>query len=69
MGLRPGPEKIINVEDDGLEDGIVSNRFRIKLLGTQCMHLRAFELFGTILPRSNPDPAPPSPEEAAVHTA
>ena len=69
VGLRPGPEKIINVEDDGLEDGIVSNRFRIKLLGTQCMHLRAFELFGTILPRSNPDPAPPSPEEAAVHTA
>ena len=50
MGLRPGPEKIINVEEDELEDGIVSNRFRIKLCGTQCMHVRAFELFGTILP-------------------
>ena len=68
QGARPGPEKIINVEDNGLEDGIVSNRFRIELCGTQCMHVRAFELFGTILPRSNPDPAPPSPEEAAVHT-
>ena len=50
QGPRPGPEKIINVEDDELEDGIVSNRFRIKLCGTQCMHVRAFELFGTILP-------------------
>ena len=49
-GPRPGPEKIINVEDDELEDGIVSNRFRIKLCGTQCMHLRSFELFGTVLP-------------------
>ena len=50
LGLQPGPEKIINVEDDELEDGIVSNRFRIKLCGTQCMHLRSFELFGTVLP-------------------
>ena len=50
VGLQPGPEKIINVEYDGLEDGIVSNRFRIELCGTQCMHLRSFELFGTILP-------------------
>ena len=65
LGLQPGPEKIINLEDDF----IVSSRFRIKLGGgslRQCMHLRAFELFGTILPRSNPDPTPPSPEEEAV---
>ena len=38
------------VEDDALEGGMVSNRFRIELCGTQCMHVRAFELFGTILP-------------------
>ena len=50
LGLQPGPEKIINVEDNELEDGIVSTRFRIKLLGTQCMHIRGLELFGTILP-------------------
>ena len=50
LGLQPGPEKIINVEDDELEDGLVSNRFRIKLCGRRCMHVRAFELFGTILP-------------------
>jgi len=45
----PGPEKIINVEDP-LDGGPVSNRFRIELCGTQCMHLRSFELFGTLLP-------------------
>ena len=50
LGLQPGPEKIINVEDDELEDGLVSNRFRIKLCGRRCMHVRAFEVFGTILP-------------------
>jgi len=50
LGLQPGLEKIINVENNELEDGIVSTRFRIKLLGTQCMHVRAFELFGTVLP-------------------
>ena len=50
LGLQPSPEKIINVEDNDLEDGIVSTRFRIKLLGTRCMHVRSFELFGTVLP-------------------
>ena len=62
QGARPGPEKIINVENDF----IISTRFRIKLYGMQCMHVRSFELFGTILPRSNPDPTPPSAEEEAV---
>ena len=62
QGARPGPEKIINLEDDF----IISNRFRIKLYGTQCMHVRSFELFGTILPRSNPHPALPSPEDVSA---
>ena len=62
-----GPEKIFQIMFFG--EKVVSSRFRIRLRGRQCMHVRAFELFGTILPRSNPDPAPPSPEEAAVHTS
>ena len=62
QGARPGPEKIINVENDF----IISTRFRIKLCGEQCMHVRSFELFGTILPRSNPHPAPPSPEDVSA---
>ena len=62
QGARPGPEKIINVENDF----IISTRFRIKLYGMQCMHVRSFELFGTILPHSNPHPAPPSPEDVSA---
>ena len=61
-----GPEKIFGVNWFGGK--VASSRFRIRLRRRQCMHVRAFELFGTILPRSNPDPAPPSPEEASVHT-
>ena len=61
-----GPEKIFGVNWFGGK--VASSRIRIRLRGRQCMHVRAFELFGTILPRSNPEPAPPSPEEASVHT-
>ena len=31
-------------------DAFTSDRFRIRLTDWACMHLRAFELFGTVLP-------------------
>ena len=63
-----GPEMIFQVNRSP-NFQVVSSRFRIRLLGIRCMHVRSFELFGTILPRPNPDPEPPSPAEAAVHTS
>ena len=46
------PEKYYNI-DHGHRN-VVSSRFQIKFFSERCMHVRSFELFGTVLPGWSP---------------